>query len=64
MIRYNGLTLEELKLNCQEINAIKLPQSRLKKEPMLIDGKLSPKAIKAFTEMFNKFAPDGKMTAK
>lgn len=64
MIRYNGLTLEELKLNRQEINAIKLPQSRLKKEFMLIDDKLTPKAIKAFTEMFYKFAPDGKMTSK
>ena len=61
MIKYNGLTLEELKLNRQEINAIKVPQSKAKKEPLVIDDKLSPKAIKVFTDMFYRYAPDGKM---
>ena len=64
MIKYNGLTLEELKLNGQEINAIKIPQSRLKKEALIIDGKLSPKATKTFTDMFHKYAPSGKMASK
>ncbi len=63
-IKHNGLTLEELKLNKQEVNAIKLPQSRLKKDALLIDGKLSPKAVKVFTDIFNKFAINGKMTSK
>ena len=49
MIKHNGLTLEELKLNHQELNAVKLPQSRLKKEPLLIDGQLTPKAIHVFS---------------
>lgn len=30
----------------------------------MVDGKLSGKAVKAFTEMFRKFAPDGKMGKK
>lgn len=63
-IKYNGLTLEQLKLNNQELNAIRLPQSRLKKQVMLIDGELAPKARKVFTEMFNKYAPNGRMTTK
>lgn len=53
-----------MKLNRQEVNAIKLPQSRLKKEQLLVDGKLTPKAIKVFTEMFRKFALNDKMTSK
>ena len=64
MIKYNGLTLEELKLNGQEVNAIKAPQSRLKKEPLTVDGKLTPKSRKTFTDMFHRYAPSGKMAAK
>lgn len=64
MIKHNGLTLEELKLNGQEVNAIKAPQSRLKKELLIFDGKLTPKAKKAFTDMFQRYAPSGKMAAK
>ena len=64
VIKYNGLTLEELKLNGQEVNAIRLPQSRLKKEPLLVEDKLTEKGKKVFTDMFYKYAPDGKMTSK
>jgi hypothetical protein len=38
-----------------------VPQSKAKKEPLVIDDKLSPKAIKVFTDMFYRYAPDGKM---
>lgn len=38
IIKYHGLTLEELKLNGQVLNAVKLPQSRCKIEPMIVDG--------------------------
>lgn len=31
---------------------------------MLIDNKLTQKALKVFTDMFHKFAPDGKMAPK
>ena len=61
-IRHNGLTLEELQLNMVELNAMKLPQSRCKKEDILLDGELSPKAKAAFTHMFNRFAKDGFMS--
>ncbi len=37
-LAYNGLTLEELKLNRQELNAIRLPQSRQKRQSLLVDG--------------------------
>lgn len=63
-IKHNGLTLEELKLNKQELNAIRLSQSRLKKEPLLVDGEMSSKAKIAFGEMFKRFAPTGKMGKK
>ena len=64
MIKHNGLTLEELKLNGQEINAIKLPQSRLKKVSLLTDGKMSENGKAVFLNMFHRYAPDGKMTSK
>jgi hypothetical protein len=63
-IRHNGLTLEELKLNRQEVNAIKLPQSRLKKVPLVVDGVLTPQARQVFIDMFHKYAPSGKMAPK
>ncbi len=41
-----------------------MPQSRIKKEPLLINGELTPKATKVFNDMFFKYAPNGKMGSK
>ena len=59
IIKHHGLTLEELKLNGQELNAVKLPQSRSKTEPLEEKGELTPKAKQVFTEIFNKYAVNG-----
>lgn len=48
IIRFHGLTLEELKLNGQELNAVKLPQSRSRTEPMTANGELTAKARAVF----------------
>jgi hypothetical protein len=58
------LTLEELKLNNQELNAFRLPQSRVKKEPLLVDGEVGVRAKQVFTDMFHRFAPNGRMGKK
>ena len=62
--RYNGLTLEELKINGKAINAVKSFRNKIRKEPLLVDGELTEKAKKVFEEIYNVFATEGKMGKK
>lgn len=57
----NGLTLEELGIDGKIFRASKSLKDKIRLETLMVDGELTPKAIKVFEEIYNTFAVDGKM---
>ena len=62
--KWNGLTLEEVKADGKVLNAVKSFRNRIRKEALIQEGEITPKARAAFEAIYNHFCPEGKMGKK